>query len=598
MATEEVNKPTHVEEVKLASNQLRGTLQESLATAAPTFTDDEKHLIKFHGMYQQDDRDERITRQKAKEEPAWMLMVRSKIPGGGLTGEQYLALDKLVDSLGNGTLRITTRQDIQFHGVLKSNVKELIRKINEAQVTTFGGCGDVERNVMASPLPFDSSALIEAQRQAKELSNALLPQTKAYMELWLNGEKVKLDSNAEPVDPLYGPTYLPRKFKTAIAVQPYNDVDIYAHDLGLIAHAPNGEIEGYTLIAGGGFGMDHGKVATYPFLSIPLFYVKKEHVIEAAKAIITVHRDYGDRTNRKHARIKYIIVERGAEWFREECKKRLGVPVSDPKPFKFDSVADWIGWHEQGDAEKRLFCTVKVECGRIKDYDQSAEHGNLKDVRYRTGIRAIVERFKCPVRLTPNQNILFYNLSGADRPAFDAILREHNIAAGESFTQAHQMSIACVALPTCGLALSESERVFPALMDQFDPILKELNLEKEHILFRMTGCPNGCARPYNADFAFVGRGIGKYAVYIGGSHRGDRMAGLVFKTLNIEDIPAKIKPYLLEFAQNRKAKETFTDYWGRTHEQGPAPHPSQFHEELAAREEKLKKEGKRSQPQG
>ena len=582
---------SNVEDVKKNSHQLRGTLPESLASGSPQFSDDEKHLIKFHGIYQQDDRDERIERQKAKQDAAWILMVRSKIPGGGLSAEQYLALDRLADEFGNGTLRITTRQDFQFHGILKSDVKQLIRKINDAQVTTFGGCGDVERNVMATPAPFDTPAHREVQRVARELSHELLPKTNAYFEVWLNGEKVKINPTdrsdqknlSDQPDPLYGETYLPRKFKTTIVLPPENDVDIYAHDLGFVAHAPKGEIEGYTVLAGGGFGMDHGKQATYPFLAVPLFYIQKQHMLATAKAVIAVHRDHGDRTNRKHARIKYLIAERGVDWFRNEVKARLEAPTEEPKPFVLKSVADMLGWHEQGDAERRLFCGIRVECGRVADYDASAP-GKLKGVRYRSGLRAIIERFKCPVRLTANQNIICYNLSAQDRSAFDAMLKEHRIADAESYTHAHRMSIACVALPTCGQALSESERIFPALMDEFDVILKELHIEREEILFRMTGCPNGCARPYNADIAFVGRGIDKYAVYIGGSLRGDRMAGLMFKTVDLNEIPARIRPFLEEYVKGRLNGESFSDYWGRTHTNGPAPHPSQFHEELTARE--------------
>jgi sulfite reductase (ferredoxin) len=592
----------NVEEIKKQSKNLRGTLSDSLTKSSAAFDADERNLIKFHGMYQEDDRDERITRQKAKLDPKWILMVRSKIPGGGLTGEQYLAIDRLATLWANGTLRITTRQDIQFHGVLKCNVRDLVRSINEAKVTTFGGCGDVERNVMASPMPFHTLAHQEAQKLAREVSNALLPTTNAYFEVWLGGKKVELGE--EKPDPLYGETYLPRKFKTAIVIPPDNDVDIYAHDLGFIAHVAKGEIEGFTVIAGGGFGMDHGKVATYPFLSVPIAYIKKDAIIDAAKAMIGIHRDYGDRENRKHARLKFIIVERGLEFVKAEFKKRLGKPCEEPKAFTIGTVADKLGWHEQGDPQGRMFCTVKVECGRVKDYPTDLKEDahlidrSLRGVKYRTAFKRIVERFKCPVRLTPNQNILFYDLKPSDRAEFEVILKEHNVPIGETLTQAHQMAIACVALPTCGLALSESERVFPTLMEKIDVLLKELKLEKEHILFRMTGCPNGCARPYNADFAFVGRGIGKYAFYVGGSFRGDRMAGMIEKSIELEEIPAKVRPFLEEYAQNRKKGEAFSDYWGRTHENGPAPHVSQFHEELVAREAKRAKEGKESGPIG
>ena len=585
-----------VEGIKRNSRQLRGSIRETLQSGTSHFTGGDTALIKYHGIYQQDDRDQRIARMKAKQEEAFMLMVRTKIPGGGLTAEQYLALDRLSDGLANGTLRITTRQDIQFHGVLIGGLRELIQRINAAQVTTFGGCGDVERNVMATAAPFDTPVHREVQRAAKELSDALLPKTRAYFEVWLNGEKIKLESQPEPLDPLYTDAYLPRKFKTAIAIPPDNDVDIYSHDLGLVAHFPNGEVEGYTLLAGGGFGMDHGKVATYPSLAVPLFYVRKEHLLQAAKAVITVHRDYGDRSNRKHARIKYLLAEQGVDWFRQRVQWRMDAPTEPSKPFVLESVADHLGWHAQGDPEGRLFCGLRVECGRIKDYAADAP-GRLQGVRYRSGLRALVERFRCPVRFTPNQNILCCNLRVSEQVEFNQVLAAHGIAQAEEYTQAHRMSIACVALPTCHLALSESERVFPPLMEKLDALLQELKLDQEQILFRMTGCPNGCARPYNADFAFVGRGAGKYAVYIGGSHRGDRMAGLAFKSVKIEDLPARLRPFLDEFASRRKPMETFSDYWGRTHANGPAPHPEQFHVELEERKKRL--EGrKQSTPTG
>ena len=563
------------EEIKKNSNSLRGTIAEALASGGSHFSDIDERIIKFHGIYQQDLRDERIARMRAKEEPAYVLMVRTKIPGGNLSAEQYLALDHLTRTLGNGTLRITTRQDIQFHGILKANLKKLIAGINAARIITWGGCGDVERNVCATPAPMNTPVHREVQRLALEISNAFIPRSRAYFEIWLDGKKLSTEEFDEK-DQLYGDAYLPRKFKTAIVIPPRNDVDIYTHDLGFVPHFPNGEIEGYTVLAGGGQGMDHAKEATFPFLSQPLFYVRKEHVLTAARTIITMFRDFGDRTNRKHARLKYVIADKGIEWFRNEAKARLGAPTEDPKPLSFTTVADALGWNEQGDG--KYYCGVKVENGRIKDDGQ---------VRFASAFRAIAERFKCQIRLTNNENILFCNLAHDDRPKIDAILKDYGIPGAETYSAARSMSISCVALPTCGLALSESERVFPKLMDQIDVVLKELGLESEPILFRMTGCPNGCARPYNTDFGFVGRGIGKYAMYVGGSHTGDRMSGLAFKSVAIEKIPAAVRGFLVEFVEKRKPSESFSAYWGRTQTNGPSPHSSQFHVELAERAKRL-----------
>jgi len=569
-------KMSDVEGVKRNSNKLRGTIKEVLAGEASHFDGPNANLIKFHGMYQEDDRDERNKRNKAKQEPAYILMVRTKIPGGHLTAEQYLVLDGLTNKLADGTMRITTRQDIQFHGVLMGNVKELIKSINLAKMTTFGGCGDVARNVMCAAAPYKTPAHAEMLATAIQISNLTLPKSNAYFEIWLDGEKLKLDE--EPaVDPLYSDAYLPRKFKTAMIIPPDNDVDIHAHDLGYVAHLKDGQIEGYTILAGGGFGMDHGKKKTYPFLAVPLFYVRKEHALDAAKAVLTFFRDYGDRTDRKHARLKYVIAEKGVEFVRERIKWRSNFPMEAPRPFTLGSVEDKLGWHDQGNG--KLFCGVRVEYGRIKDYENGP--------KYRTALRELAKAFQVPIRLTANQNIIFGDLQERDKPLFEGFLKAYGVKLAGDFTQARRMSIACVALPTCHLALSESERAMPGVMDRIDELLRELKLSQEHILFRMTGCPNGCARPYNADFAFVGRGSGKYAVYIGGSYRGDRLAGLAFKTVNVEDLPAKLRPFLEQFAAKRKPGETFSDYWGRTHVNGPAPHPDQFHEELEERAKRL-----------
>lgn len=563
---------TSPEEIKKNSRYLRGTIQEELQSETAYFSDENATLMKFHGIYQQDDRDLRKERLKAKQEKAWMLMVRSKIPGGDLTAEQYLTHDRVADELGNGTLRITSRQGFQLHGVLKGNLKAVIAQINQSGIMTWGACGDVVRNVVATPAPLNTPAHQEVHRLAHALKDALAARTRAYSEIWLDGERLDSPSSEKETEPIYGETYLPRKFKIGIAIPPCNDIDIYTHDLGYVAHAPRGEVEGYTVLVGGGMGMSHGNQETYPALSKPLFYVRKEDAVAAAIAVVTTQRDYGNRENRKRARLKYLLEVKGLDWFRKEVLSRLDIPTWEPKEVRWESISDPLGWHEQGD--DKWFCGVRVESGRIKDEGA---------IRFKSGFRAIVERFRCPMRLTANHNILFYDLYPEDRLEFDRMLQEYGIPTPETYTAARRISMACVALPTCGLALGESERVFPGVMDEIDAILRELGLQESPLLFRMTGCPNGCVRPYNADFAFVGRAPGKYALFVGGANTGDRLAGLEQKSIALEDIPGKVREYLVEYVSERQNGESFSEYWGRSHQNGAPPHPEQFHVETAER---------------
>jgi sulfite reductase (ferredoxin) len=562
-----------VEEIKSDSHALRGTIEETLRGESSHFTDDEFQLLKFHGTYQQDDRDQRTPRKKENLDKAWMFMVRSKLPGGALTAEQYLAHDRIAGDLGNGTLRITTRQGFQLHGVLKGDLKACIQRINDSGITTWGACGDVVRNTTGAPSPFKDEAHLDAQRLAKELSDAFLAKSHAYAEIWLNGESLNKETG-EP-EPIYGKVYLPRKFKIGIAVPPRNDIDIYTNDLGFITHLKNGKVAGYTVVAGGGFGMTHGKTDTFPALAKPLFYVSREHAVKAAVAVVTAQRDYGNRTDRKHARLKYLIDERGLDWFRDEVLTRLDAPAEPPKKVHWDTVSDAYGWQEQGDG--KLFCALWIEEGRIKDTPER---------KWRSAFRKLAEEFRFPIRLTTNCNIIFHDIDPSLKEKVTEILINHGIPNPEELTETRRLAQACVALPTCGLALAESERVFHLVLDEIDEILNDYGLTDEPILVRMTGCPNGCARPYNADIAFVGRAPGKYALYVGGSVTGERLAGLQDKTIAIEDIPARVRELLREFVENRDGNETFTSYWGRTHVNGPAPKPEQFHVEFAQRENK------------
>lgn len=564
-----------VEQIKEQSHYLRGTIQETLRGDASHFSEEDYQLLKFHGTYQQDDRDKRVELKKAGKDKAWVFMVRTKIPGGHLAADQYLKLDQIATDLGNQTLRITTRQNFQYHFVLKGGLKECIAQVHQSGITTVGACGDIVRNVMASPTPLNTPVHCDAQKLADELTQALFPKTRAYAEIWLNGEKTYPPPEPEN-EPLYGKYYLPRKFKIGVAVPPRNDVDIYTQDIGFVAHAPNAQAEGYTILVGGGFGMTHGKLKTYPVLGKPLLYVAREHAVAAAVAIVTVQRDYGNREDRSRARMKYLIEERGLEWFRKEVESRLQAPTEAPKPLHWTTVADMLGWHEQGDG--KLFCGVFVPQGRIQDTER---------VRYRSAIRGIARQLRCPIRLTPNCNILFCNIQPDHRNTVEQILDQNGVPSDTGMTEARKTSHACVALPTCGLALAESERVFSQVMDEIDQILRELHLEKEPILIRMSGCPNGCSRPYNADIAFVGRAPGKYALFVGGSMTGDRLVGLEKKVVDLKEIPAMVRTYLEEFAAHREDGETFTEYWGRTHQPGPRPVPEQFHSELAERSARL-----------
>ncbi|MBV8375468.1 MAG: NADPH-dependent assimilatory sulfite reductase hemoprotein subunit, partial [Verrucomicrobia bacterium] len=496
-----------VEEVKSESHALRGTIEQTLLGGNSHFSEEEYQLLKFHGTYQQDDRDQRAARKKQNLDKAWMFMVRSKLPGGALTAQQYLAHDRIAGDLGNGTLRITTRQGFQLHGVLKGELQECIRRINESGITTWGACGDVVRNTTAPPTPFKDEAHLDAQRLAKELSNTFLAKTAAYAQIWLNGER--LDQETEDIEPIYGKVYLPRKFKIGIAIPPRNDVDIYTNDLGFISNVVHGVVKGYTVVAGGGFGMSHGQTQTFPALAKPLFYLAPEHATAAAVAVVSTQRDFGNRTDRKRARLKYLIDERGIDWFREEVVKRMDAPCKPAKAVRWNTVSDIFGWHQQGDG--KLFCSLWIEEGRIKDTD---------GLKWRTAFRTLAEEFGLPVRLTTNCNIIFHDIEPALQEKVTKVLTANGIPKPEDLTETRRLAQACVALPTCGLALAESERVFHLVLDKIDNLLREFGLSEEPILIRMTGCPNGCARPYNADIAFVGRSPGKYALYVGGSVTG------------------------------------------------------------------------------
>jgi len=541
-------KLTRNEGLKAASPTLAGTISETLANqAVDHFSDDDYEFLKFHGIYQQDDRDQR------KVAKHYMFMVRGRLPGGVVRPEHYLAFDRLATQYGNNTLRITSRQGFQFHGIVKSGLGPFMKGINDALATTLAACGDVNRNVMASPTPATSPLVETVQADALKVSNALLPQTKAYHQIWVEHEPLKLEDPAKDfVDPLYGKTYLPRKFKVAFVIPPLNDIDIYTNCLGFVAIIEHGALTGYNLLAGGGMGMSHGNKQTFPRLADVVGFITRDQLVAAAQAVLTVHRDFGDRTNRKHARLKYVLEEKGVEWFRKELEQRLGFKLAPAKPFKFTKQGDTFGWRQQLNGNH--FLGLHVESGRIKDTEQ---------VKLKSALQKIVEQFKTEIRLTPSQNLLLADVKAAEREPITKILAAHGVTVEQQSTVIHRASMVCPALPTCGLALAESERIFPDLLSHIEELLAEVGLPGEEIIVRMTGCPNGCARSAMAELGFIGKAPGKYQLYLGGSHTCTRLNRLYKESVKHEDIVNELRPVFTRFAKERIAGEHFGDFCER-----------------------------------
>jgi sulfite reductase (ferredoxin) len=540
-----------VEAIKEASRGLYGSLPEELRNDASHFSEEAVQLIKFHGSYQQDDRDARRDRKKVGLEPAYSFMVRSKLPGGVMDAGQYLVHDDLADRYADGTLRVTTRQGFQIYGVLKGNLRGAIHDLNAALVTTLGACGDVERNVLSCPAPIPGGFRAEALELARRISDHLLPKTRAYHEIFVEGELVAGGPPEAVEDPIYGTTYLPRKFKTAIAFPDDNCTDVFANDLGLLAIPEDGRLAGFNVLVGGGMGQTHGKAETFPRLASVLGFATPEEVIDVATAVIVVQRDHGNRANRKRARLKYLIEDNGLDWFRQKVEEQLGRALTPARDVEVTDVHDHVGWHEQG--EGKWFYGLFVENGRISD-----EPGR----RLRTALRTLVETLRPGVALTPQQNILFTGIPEARKGEVERILREHGVHP-ERVSQARRWSMACPALPTCSLALAESERVLPKVIDEIEALLAELGLADERIAIRMTGCPNGCARPYNADIAFVGRNLNKYMVYVGGNPEGTRLNQEFADLVPLEKLGETVRPLLERWRDERIPGEGFGDYWNR-----------------------------------
>ncbi|WP_416350165.1 assimilatory sulfite reductase (NADPH) hemoprotein subunit [Mammaliicoccus lentus] len=545
--TELSEKLDELEHIKYRSNYLRGSIQEGLDDEITgAIANDDTKLLKFHGSYMQDDRDIRDERRRQKLEPAYSFMIRVRVPGGTATADQWIAMDDISDQYANGTIKLTTRQAFQFHGILKRNLKSSMQSIHQAVMDSLAACGDVNRNVMCNPNPYQSDVHKEVDTLASQISDHLSPRTGAYHEIWLDGEKV-VDTKEE-VEPMYGKTYLPRKFKIGIAVPPSNDIDVYSQDIGLISIIEDDKLVGFNVTVGGGMGMKHGNTDTYPQVGRLLGYIDKDKAVEVSEAILTIQRDYGNRTNRLNARFKYTVDKYGVDWIRNELNNRLGWEIEEVKPFEFEHNGDRYGWTE---GSGKWHFTLFVQNGRVKD---------TKDYQLKTALRKIAEIHDGDLRLTPNQNLIIANVDELNKDNIQKIIDEYGITDGEHYTGLRRNSMACVAFPTCGLAMAESERYLPTLINKIEGLLDEAGLNEEEITIRMTGCPNGCARPALAEIAFIGKAPGKYNMYLGGGFAGDRLNKLFKENIGEDEILESLKPILIQYGKEKDEGEHFGDF--------------------------------------
>jgi sulfite reductase (ferredoxin) len=557
-----------VEIFKTESNYLRGDIGPELVDGQDFFGKSSVQLLKNHGVYQQDDRDARsagrVEGHKGKSPKAFSFMVRTKIPGGKLTSEQLIAEIDLCDEIGNSTLRITSRQGLQLHGILKQDLWKAIHRINQIQLSTLAACGDVERNVMCCPAPIRNNPI---RQQLQDLADALAahlcPRTTAYHELWVkdpdSGEEQLMGGGAEghEIEPIYGPTYLPRKFKTAIGLPEDNCVDLYANDLGLMAVHDGQKILGYNVLVGGGFGVTPSAEKTWPAVALRLCYIKPEQAIDVATAIIKVQRDYGNRADRKVARLKYTIHNMGLPAFKAKVEEYYGRPLAEPDPTDVTGFDDHIGWFEQGDGN--WWYGLNVENGRIKDED---------GINLKAALREVCTKLKPAIRLTPHQSILFCDVAPERKAELEEILKRHGVKLSEEISAVRRWSMACVAWPTCGLAITESERALPGIIDQIEVELAKLGLSDEIFTVRMTGCPNGCSRPYNSDIGIVGKAANKYTIYVGGRLLGDRLNFNFKDSVPEEEVVSSLVPILVAFKHAREENETLGDFCDRVGAEG------------------------------
>ncbi len=559
------NKPKKLsanEGIKENSDFLRGTISESLLDdSTGSIPASDAQLTKFHGTYLQDDRDKRMSLIKEKKEKAFSFMIRVRVPGGVCTPKQWIGIDDLSNKFADGTLKLTTRQAFQLHGILKRNLKQTMKEINDTLLDTLAACGDVNRNVMSPSNPFESKLHGQALDIAQKIHDHLTPQTSAYAEIWLDGEKTAIGESE--VEPIYGKTYLPRKFKIAVALPPRNDVDVFTNCLGFVGIPDGDKIIGYNVLVGGGLGMTHGKTATFPRLADVIGFCKPEQVVQVSEEVVKIQRDHGDRSDRRHARLKYTIEDRGVEWFKEELNKRLGWNLEPTKDFYFESTTDRYGWNEDSDGHWTY--GLFVEGGRLR--------GEVKKA-----VRLIAEKIDCEFRLTANQNLVIARVSPESKVEIDKIFKEYEVTDSLSLSALRLNSIACTALPTCSLALAESERYLPTLIDELDGIIRKLGLRDESIAIRSTGCPNGCGRPYIGEIGLVGKAPGKYNLYLGAGLDGMRLNKLYRPAIPHEEIISELRPVLEDFAKNRLENERFGDFCIRKEYVKETGQGSDFHD--------------------
>ncbi|WP_293332809.1 sulfite reductase, ferredoxin dependent [Microcoleus sp. CAWBG58] len=567
-STPAARKPSKSEGLKERSNYLREPVATELLQETTHFTEDGIQILKFHGSYQQDNRDNRVKGQ----EKDYQFMLRTRNPGGLVPPQLFLALDKLSEEYGNHTLRVTTRQGFQIHGVLKKNLKAVFSSIIKNMGSTLGACGDLNRNVMAPPAPYKNRPEYQyALQYANNVADLLTPQTGAYYEIWLDGEKA-ISAEEDPAvkaarqqnangtifgedkeEPIYGEHYMPRKFKCSVTVPGDNSIDLYSQDLSLVVITNEaGELQGFDVFAGGGLGRTHNKEETFARVADEICYVAKDDVYNLVKAIVATQRDFGDRTDRRHARLKYLINDKGVKWFQEKVAEYFGKPLEAFKPLPEWKYFDFLGWHEQGDG--KLFVGISVENGRIKD------EGSFK---LKTALREIVQKYNVPLLVTPHQNVTIYDISPDIKSEIQGILDRSGIKAETAIDPLVRYAMACPAMPTCGLAITESERVIPSILERIRASLTKVGLPDEHFVVRMTGCPNGCARPYMAELGFVGSSPESYQIWLGGSPSQTRLAKPIEEKLHVNDFEAFLEPIFVYFKQKRQQSESFGDFCDR-----------------------------------
>jgi sulfite reductase (NADPH) hemoprotein beta-component len=536
------------ESIKGRSNYLRGSIAAGLAdTSTGAISEDDNQLLKFHGAYQQDDRDLRAQRRKDKLEKAYSFMVRVRVPGGVITPAQWLEADRLATRFGNGTIKVTTRQTLQLHGIIKGNLKRTIQQINQAAMDTIAACGDVNRNVMCNANPYLSKVHAQVLGLARDISNHLTPRTRAYHEIWLDDAMIA--SSQADVEPIYGKTYLPRKFKIALAVPPSNDVDVYANCLSFIAIVEDECLTGFNVAVGGGMGTSHGNEATYPRIADVIGFCTPQQVVEVAEKAVLVQRDFGDRTDRKHARFKYTVDDHGPAWILDKINAYLGYTLGPARSFAFDDNGDRFGWVDDSNGNSHL--TVYVQGGRVLD---TPAYPLL------TGLREIARVHDGDLRFTANQNLVIANVSPAKRAQIEQLLEQYGIKGSHLQSALRLNSLACVALPTCGLALAEAERYLPELLTGLEELIEDNGLRHDAITLRLTGCPNGCARPFLAEIGLVGKAPGKYNVYLGGGFAGQRLSKLYRESVPGETIKDLLAPLIARYAKERGDGERFGDF--------------------------------------